>query len=290
MSLAVFKLIPGKFVVVGYQPDGDSVRFIADNPNDFQELYRGHLIKPSTKDGSVQLRFDCVDTPELHYGSAEQPEGATARDGLLKKMGFGKVTYGPGKKEATGAENPEVPGAILTSAAEPHGRPISYVLFADDAKKLKEQYVDVDEAVLARTMNHYLLESGLAYPLFYTSAPGAHRAYFKGIAEKARTSGLGVWSKDSSGSFPLETAKDIGPEGALIFPKLFRRATDYLKDVAAHNFAGNLAEWIVWTSRGENDEVMLPGGVHVHFAELIKQRNKNVSLQGDVMEMVFIER
>ena len=69
MSAPYYRVISGNFTIVGKEPDGDSVRFIADDPTLFKALHRSYRIKPS-KDGSVQLRFEMVDAPEVHYGSA----------------------------------------------------------------------------------------------------------------------------------------------------------------------------------------------------------------------------
>src|SRR6476620_8481971 len=94
MPTPFYRLIPGSFVLIGKEPDGDSVRFRPDNPADLKKLSRASLIKPS-KDGSVQLRYDGIDATELHYGKAAQPFGVEARDALLKHMGFTKVTTKP---------------------------------------------------------------------------------------------------------------------------------------------------------------------------------------------------
>src|SRR5262245_9120623 len=84
--------IPGKFEIVGFEPDGDSIRFIADDTSRYQHLRRSHLIRLS-KDKSVQLRFEGVDATELHYGGGEQPLGREGRDTLLKAVGFTDVTF-----------------------------------------------------------------------------------------------------------------------------------------------------------------------------------------------------
>ena len=59
-----------------------------------------------------------------------------------------------------------------------------------------------------------------------------------------------VWDNDKTDQFVLEDQDSIGPNGQLILPKLFRRSTDYLKDVAKGAFDGNLDEWLVWKSGG----------------------------------------
>ncbi len=86
MASPSYLVMKGDFVIIGKEPDGDSVRFIASNPDLYRHLHRAYRIKPS-RDGSVQLRFEGVDAPELHYGSAAQPLGAEARDTVLSWMG-----------------------------------------------------------------------------------------------------------------------------------------------------------------------------------------------------------
>jgi endonuclease YncB( thermonuclease family) len=289
-SPVAFRLITGVFVIIGYQPDGDSVRFIADNPALFQDLYRGNMIRLSKKDQSVQLRFDGIDAPEVHYGSAEQPLGDKARDILLKKMGFTNIQYS-GKTAKSASPQAGVRGAILVNSADPHGRPISYVLPASVAPDFGPDGTDliVKPQDLSKTMNYFMLEEGMAFGLFYTSAPEDHRNYFRAIAEAARKAKKGVWSEDSSEDFVIDGQTSLGPEGTLIYPKLFRRATDYLKDVAKGVFSGDLAEWIKAKSTSEDDEVWI-GKVKVHFSELVTQSNKHTHLQGDVLGMVFVER
>ena len=95
------------------------------------------------------------------------------------------------------------------------------------------------------------------------STPVAHRGYLRDLAAEARKTGAGVWADDTSAEFALEDQASIGPEGQLILPKLFRRATDYLEAVAG-GFRGNLADWLVVvstsSSRDEDDRVIVCGG------------------------------
>jgi endonuclease YncB( thermonuclease family) len=101
--------IHGRIVVIGKEPDGDSVRFIADHPEHYAQLKNAHRIHPSA-DGSVRLRLEGADAPELHYGTAAQPLGREARDQLLAWLGFTKVEYAP-------------PGANIVTAADPESIP-----------------------------------------------------------------------------------------------------------------------------------------------------------------------
>src|SRR5688572_9288206 len=103
MSVPYYKAIPGQFAIVGYEPDGDSVRFIADDLTAYNDLHRAYRIRSSTKDGSVQLRFEAVDTPETHYGRDAQPLGDEARDRTLALLGFNNFAVNAAGKVVTNA-------------------------------------------------------------------------------------------------------------------------------------------------------------------------------------------
>ncbi|MGH3699944.1 MAG: hypothetical protein ACRDRU_18695 [Pseudonocardiaceae bacterium] len=126
MASPFFFCIHGKLTIVGYEPDGDSVRFIADDATHYQTLKRADRIRPSRRDGSVQLRFEGVDAPELHYGTAAQPLGDTARDALLGWIGFTEIEFDKNRStKVTAAEPTTVRAAILAQMVEVNGRPVA---------------------------------------------------------------------------------------------------------------------------------------------------------------------
>lgn len=295
MSVPFYRAIPGEFVIVGKQPDGDSVRFIPKDPELFNDLHRAFRIKPSRADSSVQLRFEAVDAPEVHYGSYAQPMGDTARDVMLKRLGFKGISFGGKNGNAVTASKPErLAGMILTKGADANGRPISYVLTGKTIDGITPgEWNFVSKEILERTINAFLLEEGQAYYTVYTSTPASHRRTLRPLAEKARQQGKGIWSTDDTADFVLEDHDSIGPDGNLILPKLFRRCTDYLKSVA-QGFDGELTDWLRGKSSGsrvENDQVLLDGvqGT-VPLSSLISQRNRRISLEADVMSLTFVEK
>jgi hypothetical protein len=93
----------------------------------------------------------------------------------------------------------------------------------------------------------------------------------------------------------------VDPEGseldraqwAIDLPKLFRRCTDYLKDVA-RGFQGNLADWLVWVSqprsRDENDQVIVHDQLEVRLSDLLDQRNDHIAFQPDLLDIMFVEK
>lgn len=294
MTSPFYQVIRGNFVIVGKEPDGDSVRFVANNPELYQTLHRAYRIKLS-KDGSVQLRFEGVDAPETHYGSAAQPLGDIARDRLLEKMGFTNIEYSGSSGNRVKSSSPAaIPGAILSVAAEANGRPVSYVVLEAAADRWEDgDWVKVDTALLKQTLNVYLLQEGLAYYTVYSSMPYTHRNFLRKVAIGAREDNLGIWAEDMTSEFSLLDQDSLSPpDGQLILPKLFRRCTDYLKAVAG-GFRGNLEEWLLsneGTSRPENDRLVLNNRTQLRLSDLLEQRNSRIVLQADLLDVVFLEK
>jgi len=295
MASLYYLVIRGTFVIIGKEPDGDSVRFIATDPDLFEELQRGYRVRLSS-DGSVQLRFEGIDAPEVHYGSAAQPLGTDARDQLLAMMGFQNVQFEPGRPNRVSVSDPDrVPGVVLAQMAEANGRPVSYILLGGDADRISRRtdYVRVTDALLRKTVNYRLVEAGQVYYTVYTSTPFRHRRLLRQAALQARTAQRGVWAQDRTKEFLLVDQSSINVAGQLILPKLFRRCTDYLKAVAK-GFDGNLTDWMVEVSksrsRSENDLVLINDTIEVTFADLILQRNRTIAFQGDLLDITFIEK
>jgi len=298
--------ITGTFVIVGKEPDGDSVRFVADTPALYRQLRNAHRVRPSNADGSVPLRFEAIDAPELHYGTAAQPLGVESRDHLLERMGFDRATIAYAASQptrVTAADPATVRGAILTKAAEVNGRPVSYVVVGRDADTLVDgTWTEVDAALLRRTLNFWSLDQGDAYYTVYSSTPLTHRQLLREVATAARDARRGVWALDRTANFVLESPASISPvdpafanpdEGQLILPKLFRRSIDYLKAVAK-GFEGNLVDWLLANestpSRSENDRVVLDEHLELRLSDLLQQQNRHVVFQADPLAIVFVEK
>jgi len=293
MASPSYLVMKGDFVIIGKEPDGDSVRFIAHDLDLYRHLHRAYRIKPS-RDGSVQLRFEGVDASELHYGSAAQPLGAEARDALLSWMGFDQIVYLNDHSTMVKSARPgSVPGAILTQAAEANGRPVSYILLDQQAGQLEEgTWVNLQEDLLRATINYRLLTSGMAYYTVYTSTPLVHRQLLREASASARKAGQGVWQSDTTSDFVLDDQSSIDPNGQLILPKLFRRCTDYLKDVAK-GYQGNLSDWLIWVSEGsrnENDLVVVNDTMELHLSDLLEQRNRHIVFKADLLDITFVEK
>jgi endonuclease YncB( thermonuclease family) len=292
MSSPYLLALHGELTVVGKKPDGDSMRFIPRSPAKLEQIGRADRLRPSTVDGSHQLRFEGIDTPETHYGTLAQPLGVEARDRLLKLAGFDDVEFGS-DGAVTSAVPATRPAVILTKAAEANGRPVSYVMDADGYTPADGEWVDVDRRLLRRTFNAKLLQSGLAYLTLYTSTPAVHQQVLRTIAEQARTARRGVWAHDETAEFRLADQDSIGPAGVLILPKLFRRCSDYLKALAG-GFMGTIDDWLVGVSstgrRPEDDKLLVCGRTEVTLSAVVQQLNQRIRFTADPLDIVFVEK
>lgn len=292
MTSPFYLAIKGKFVIAGKEPDGDSVRFIADDLDLYQELQRNYRIKPS-RDRSVQLRFEGIDAPEVHYGKYAQPLGDEARDFLLKKMGFAKIKFQGDRVQS--ADPDTISGVILSQAADINGRPISYILLGRDAAQLENgDWTQVEPELLRQTLNYVMMAEGRAYYTVYTSTPRSHRQVLREAALAAREQDLGLWAADSTSIFRLVDFDSVTPpDGQLILPKLFRRCIDYLKAVDG-GFRGNLTDWLEdvsrQQSRNENDRVVIRDRTQVSLSSLIEQYNSQIVFQEDLLDITFVEK
>ncbi len=119
---------------------------------------------------------------------------------------------------------------VLSKAADPNGRPISYLLVDHDDPPPDGQFAEVDAELLRSSVNAASLAQGVGYLTLYSSTPARHRRTLRAIAAEAREQQLGVWGPDETDNFELIDHESLAPpDGALLLPKLFRRCTDYIK-------------------------------------------------------------
>ncbi|MFF2125495.1 nuclease [Streptomyces olivochromogenes] len=225
-------LINGSFQVKGTQPDGDTVHFTPDDPNEWGLLgNRGHSVKHDAL-GRATLRLDAIDALETHYGPnrVHQPLrfAHAARDELLAWLGFTNVQQGP-NETVTAATPATVPGFILTTGADVHGRCVALV-GRGASRDSGGVDIDVDVAILRTTANHHLLTTGLVYPTFYRSLFPSLRTELTAAAQQAQTApGQGLWPSDGTTTGAKVTGLSSLTDDAVILPKLFRRLVDYLQ-------------------------------------------------------------
>lgn len=272
----------GRVVVIGYAPDGDSVRFRPDDVATLKRLDGADRLEPSERDGSVQLRLDAIDAPESHYRNEAQPLAFEARDTLLARLGFAGLSY-TDDGSVTAASPERVPAAVAASLVEVNGRPVALLYTGDDATAHADgDDVTLDAALVDASANAEQTRNGRAYLTLYTTTPEPVRARFVELARAATGPGS-VWADDRSGGFTLRTQADIGPDGALLLPKLFRRCTDFLASDSTQTFDAWLAD------QGADDDPVEVNGRRTTLSALVTQDGDRVSLTASPLDMTFIE-
>ena len=162
--------LAGTYRVLATEPDGDSIRFYADDAEQWKLVPGQHAVQTNAG-GGAQLRLDGIDALETHYtarGSAplHQPLELAhkAADELLRWLGFRGVQRDG--ERVTSATPQELPGFLLTRGADLYGRCVALIGRGDPPGASGTQ-VNVNLGLLRRTANHRLVATGLAYPTFY---------------------------------------------------------------------------------------------------------------------------
>jgi endonuclease YncB( thermonuclease family) len=220
----MYKVIKGTFHVAGYSPDGDSIRFQADNGAhwDFFDWQQASEKKAKKK----QLRFEAIDALETHYEEAHQPRsfGVAALEVMLDMMGIKNPVYNIAITKIVSAADGS-PGFIASASLDMYDRPISLV-FDAGAGLTDGQELAAADLPLTSSVNLRLLKLGLVYPTFYSSMEQELLDAFTLVARKARKGKIGLWALDKTPEFMLWN-KDTIQDDVVILPKLFRRLTSF---------------------------------------------------------------
>ena len=118
----------------------------------------------------------------------------------------------------------------------------------------------------------------------YDSQPRAHRAKFGELAEAARRARKGVWAHDRSREgFVLRSEASLGPHGALVFPKLFRRSVTFLREASR---GLGFREWLRGWSEAD-DAVRIGEGAWRRLSDLLGERGGLVRVERDLIGVTF---
>jgi len=261
-----FRFIPGKFRPDIGIPDGDSVRFKADDPAllDSIESRPAMFLSEMT----VQLRYEGIDTLEKN---AIQPfaSQATAQN-LALLMGAG------------GSSRPR--GYILSRMFDNTGsrRPISFVFSGElDATPGDSIFLTVD--LVKRSVNYKLIEGGFAYPFFFKTLFAELREAFVEATRSAQAAGRGVWAADGTLTGVDFAGRDDIDELAPIFPRLFRRLEDF------GTRPDGLAGFPDFVDRMNTRLMTISDARLIEFADVIAVEGNNVKMVRDPTDLVFFD-
>jgi endonuclease YncB( thermonuclease family) len=219
-----FKIIKGKFHVKGYKPDGDSIRFEADDPAHWDSFDWDSASKK--KAAKKQLRIEGIDALETHYEGYHQPRpfALAALERLLKLVGIENVIYSLNVTTIVDADDAQ-PGFIASNGLDRYDRPIS-LLFPASAKLTDGAILTSDRVPFEKSINYILIREGLAYPTFYTSTDKFLAEKIRKATRLARKDERGIWAIDRTADLVLWDTRTI-QEDVTIMPKLFRRLVEF---------------------------------------------------------------
>jgi endonuclease YncB( thermonuclease family) len=222
-----FLLIKGTFHVKGSQPDGDSIKFKADDLRNWDKL-SGPKVEIKSN-GQVQLRFEAIDALETHYERFHQPMNLAmkATNFVLDCVGIKNVVWN--KSGTVQSANDGTRGYIMTRSTDQYGRPVCFVFAGDPAKKdSSEVFLDKDR--LKDSVNYKSASEGLVYPTYYNGFFSDLRNELTSVVKKARQDKKGIWDKDlSNNGFDVPNFQPL-MDNVVIMPKLFRRIAEYMGD------------------------------------------------------------
>ncbi len=223
-----FLLVKGRFMPQAGIPDGDSVRFRADNLNLWAKLegVAPRLGKGTKTKDTVQLRFEGIDAIEK---GAIKSLATQSLDNMLQLIGYDK------------SNNPEPAGYILTRMTDDRsGRPIAFV-FAGKTSLQDGTEIFLDGTMARISVNLKLAKAGFGYPLYYNTLFTSLREEFNKAIAKAKSGGSGYWSVDQTNTgVTVHNYADLATIPP-IWPKLWRRLQEFLRQ---HDSLGGFLDFL----------------------------------------------
>jgi len=277
-----FYLIKGTFHVVGYEPDGDSARFMADDKNNWKKL-SGPAVEWNARD-HVQLRYEAIDALETHFSGHHQPTqyAFAAREALLSKLGITNVEWNDKQSKVISA-NDGTRGYILARVVESHRRPVAFV-FAGDTTKKDGSEVNLGVKLLKKSVNYQLASEGLVYPTYYTGLFPDLRDEFTKAVQKARKNKKGLWPLDKTNTGVIVKDLQGVSDTDVILPKLFRRLVSYMGHGGTID---NFKQYL----KDQNDQLTIISNTHFTRLDYIVEINGDeVKLTEKPENLIFLEK
>lgn len=261
-----FVLIKGSFRLDLGIPDGDSVRFMADDDRLFDRLH-GRRVEFKS-DGTVQLRYEGIDTVEK---TAIQSLAGDSRDKNFDLL-----------REFSDRFSDAPRGFILSRQTDHNRRPVCFAYSGDISEPDgADVFIDVD--LTKRSVNFKMVESGYAYPMFYETLFMEIRREISIAFLSARVAGLVLHKDDVTLSGAnLQQRADLATIPP-IFPKLWRRLEEYMRN---HH---NLADFKSWLASRDSEKLstISDGRTAISFDNVVDVQGATVKLLYSPEDMVF---
>jgi endonuclease YncB( thermonuclease family) len=258
-----FFIIKGAFNPKSGIPDGDSVRFLAENDSLFDRLEGRVEFKSG---GEVQLRYEGIDALEK---AAIEPfsSDATKRN-----------------KELLGGEENGLSGYILSSHTDKNGRPVCFA-FTGEAPDADGSDFFLEAEDLQRSVNYRLLEEGIVYPTFYETLYRELRDEMTEAVKAAKRDRLGIWTEDAStDGFTVDPPIDLANLPP-IFPKLWRRLETFYNRSSNKN--KSVRQFVQSLAQGEDFLFTIPDRRFIKFSTALEVNGSELALKYKPEEMIF---
>lgn len=276
--MAQYKVVAGTFHVKGFQPDGDSIRFQANKPENWDFFQWETEADKATK--KKQLRVESIDALETHYEGYHQSRAfaIAALELLLDMINIKSVTYSLSMTQIVDADDGK-PGFIASASTDRFGRPVSY-LFPKTANLTDGAIVDSATLPIEDSLNFQLAREGLVYPTFYTTTDRLFAEKIRAVVTRARRTKRGIWSIDRTSDFTVLDMRVL-QEDILILPKIFRRLVGFFDN---YSDFGKLEEYM---TKQRDNLVLWDGTKKRSLADLMKITGRRLQMKTPVEDILF---
>lgn len=262
-----FKLIKGTFQLDVGMPDGDSVRFLADNDLFFDGI-KGPPVEFKSG-GTVQLRYEGIDSLEK---AAIQPLAGDARDKNFELLRENGDKF---------ANDPR--GFILTYSTDQNRRPVAFA-FSGNIDEADGSDIFLDGTLVRRSINYKLVATGCAYTMFYQTLFAEIRAALIEAYTLAKNDKLGIHRTDATTSgfdfLDRDSLAVIPP----IFPKLWRR----LEEFSRRNRDISEFKSFLQTKVKDKLHTTVDNRHFISFDNVVEVSGNRIKLLYEPTEMVFV--
>ena len=179
-------------------------------------------------------------------------------------------------------ERDATPGYILSRSLEVTGRPVAFAFAAAPPAPAGSE-VFLRAGLLRQSLNYRSLDRGQSYPLFYDTLFADLRTVLAKAATTARQARRGLWRSDRSRSGLLVRSQTDLEQNGVIFPKVFRRLTEYLRRQGR-----DLSEFLPWLELTREQVVELPTTSFTHFEDVLDVQANTIRLRPRPEELVFV--
>jgi len=249
-------------------------------------LVKGRTTKPPIKNGQLTIRLQGIDAPELHYQPS--PLSKTEKKGLsaAKLQAYHTVVHP--YRQLLGATSTKALHDFLSSTGKAilDCRVFTQIDTPNEAFDTYGRLVgDIEVTVHGQTvnLNQWLVEKGWAFPTFYTSMTNDEIKTLLGLAKTARSNKTPDWKFLSKTIGPFDfnlrepkkgdTSVLATDKGPVLFPKLYRRYTNWSARNKAKVTAQNFQKFLAAGTGGKPDICFETQDFLVHSIHSANPRN-----------------